>query len=284
MTTTFNYQEAFSRNIGLLSPKEQARLRTYTIAIAGMGGVGGIHLISLVRQGFEKFKIADFDSFELKNFNRQYGSRLDTIDRSKAEVMREEVLKINPQCTVEIFPEGVTVQNIDSFLEGVDLAVDGIDAFAVDDRRLLINAALKKHIPAISAGPIGFGTAFLIFMPGGPNYDQYFCVTDGMSYQDKLISFVVGLVPQFLQRTYMRGTNLKEKRGPSSVGAVNLCAGVVTIYALKILLQKGSVRAVPYYHQFDVMRERYVSRRLWFGNANPIQRLKMKLARHLTKD
>ena len=77
----FNRDEAFTRNIGLLTIEEQERLRDFTIAIPGMGGVGGANLISLVRQGFEKFRIADLDVYELKNFNRQYGARIDTLDK-----------------------------------------------------------------------------------------------------------------------------------------------------------------------------------------------------------
>lgn len=281
---TFNYNEAFSRNIGLLTEAEQEKLRGFTIAIPGMGGVGGTHLISLVRQGFEKFKISDFDEYEFKNFNRQYGARLDTVGRAKADVMKEEALKINPNCSIEVYREGVSEENIDRFLAGVDLSIDALDAFQIDVRRLFINKSVEKNIPVMTAGPIGFGTAFLIFMPGGPNFDDYFAVNDGMSYQDRLISFFVGLVPSLLQRSYMKGTNLEDKRGPSSIGAINLCAGVITINALKILLNKGEVKAVPYYHQFDVMKNKYAMKRLWFGNRNPVQKIKMMLAKYLVKD
>lgn len=280
----FNYKEAFSRNIGLLTEEEQERLKTFTVAIPGMGGVGGTYLISLVRQGFEKFKIADLDSFELKNFNRQYGARLDTIGREKAEVMREEALRINPNCTIELFPKGIDGKNIGEFLAGVDLAIDSIDAFEFEVRRMFINTSLLKDIPVITAGPIGFSTGFLIFLPGGPTFDEYFAIKDTLSYKGKIISFVVGLVPQMLQRTYMKKTNIEERRGPSSVGAINLCAGVTTIYALKILLGKGRVHGVPYYHQFDVMREKYVRGKLRFGNRGPLQRLKLRLAQKLVHD
>ncbi len=95
-TPLYSYDEAYSRNEGLLTLEEQQKLRDFTIVIPGMGGVGGSHLITLVRQGFEKFRIADFDVFEVKNFNRQYGARLDTIWRNKTEVMKEEALKFNP--------------------------------------------------------------------------------------------------------------------------------------------------------------------------------------------
>lgn len=282
--STFDYATAFSRNIGLLTEAEQERLRTFTIAIPGMGGGGGANFIALVRQGFEKFKIADLDSYELKNFNRQYGARMDTIGRKKAEIMRDEALKINPECQIEIFEAGIDEGNIDAFLSGVDLAVDALDAFVVDTRRLFFNTSLKKDIPVITAGPIGFGSAFLIFLPGGPTFDEYFAISDRMTYDEKLVAFFVGLAPKLLQRPYMRRVNLGEKRGPSSIGSINIGAGIVAIYALKVLLKKGVVKAVPYYHQFDVMRDRYVSGRLWFGNRNPIQQLKMRLAKYLARD
>lgn len=280
---SFSYEDAFSRNQGLITPEEQERIRHFTVAIPGMGGVGGAHLISCVRQGFEKFKIADFDTYELKNFNRQYGARLDTIGRSKVEVMREAALGINPQCSFETYTE-ITKENIDAFLHGVDLVIDSLDAFQIEARRLLFMEAHARKIPVITAGPIGFGTAFLIFMPGGPSFDRYFDIHDRMTTDAKLVAFFVGLVPSLLQRSYMRGTSIKERKGPSSIGSINLCAGVAGIYALKILLKKGKVRAVPYYHQYDVMQERYVCRKLRWGNRGLFQRLKIHLAQYLTHD
>lgn len=280
----FEYNVAFSRNIGLLTEEEQVKVRAAKIAIPGMGGGGGSNFIALVRQGFERFNISDMDVYELKNFNRQYGARLDTIGRSKVEVMKEEALKINPYCQIEIFPEGISPTNINAFLAGVSISVDALDAFAVEERRMFYNESLARNIPVVTAGPIGFGSAFLIFKPGGPNFDEYFCVSDNLTYDEKILRFMIGLVPSLLQRTYMRRTNLKEKRGPSSIASINIGAGIVVIYVLKILLNKGTVKAVPYYHQFDVMRERYVSKRLWFNNNNPLQRIKLLVARFLVTD
>src|SRR3989344_768152 len=277
MPPTFSYDEAFQRNIGLLTKEEQEVIRSKTIAIPGMGGVGGIPLTSLVRQVFEKFKIADPDVFEMKNFNRQAGANMATLGRKKVEVMKEMALQINPNCKIETTEDRVHDQNLTAFLQGVDLVIDGIDAFEVEARRAVYNRALELGIPVITAGPIGFRTAFLIFLPGGPNFDEYFAVNDKTPYLQKMISFLIGVTPALLQRTYMKKVSLKEKRGPSSSGSVDLCAGVMTIYALKVLLNKGPIKAVPYYHQFDVMRDKYVVKRLWFGNRNPLQKLKMKL-------
>ena len=70
----FDYHEAFSRNLGWVTEAEQETLRNKRIAIAGMGGVGGSHLLTLTRLGIGAFNLADFDQFELANFNRQAGA------------------------------------------------------------------------------------------------------------------------------------------------------------------------------------------------------------------
>src|ERR1700689_1281247 len=83
----FSYAEAFDRNLGWFTDYEQQALRTKTIAIAGMGGVGGLHLLTLARLGIANFKIADLDSFETANFNRQIGATVSTLNHAKVEVL-----------------------------------------------------------------------------------------------------------------------------------------------------------------------------------------------------
>ena len=68
---SFDYATAFSRNIGWVSVEEQARLRAKRVAIAGLGGVGGLHLLTLARLGVGAFNLAELDRFELANFNRR---------------------------------------------------------------------------------------------------------------------------------------------------------------------------------------------------------------------
>mgnify|MGYP002137541986 FL=1 len=103
----FRYEEAFSRNIGWVTEAEQAALRGKRIAIAGAGGVGGVHLLTLARLGVGAFTIADMDRFDLVNFNRQAGAMMSTLDRPKVEVMAEMARDINPELDIRIFPDGV---------------------------------------------------------------------------------------------------------------------------------------------------------------------------------
>src|ERR1700710_1789821 len=105
--TTFSYEEAFDRNIGWLTEWEEAALRGKRVAIAGMGGVGGVHLLTLARLGIGAFNLADFDTFDLANFNRQVGASMDTVGRPKLEVMAQMALSINPELRIRRFPEGI---------------------------------------------------------------------------------------------------------------------------------------------------------------------------------
>lgn len=277
----FNYEKVFSRNIGLLSNEEQQALRGFRIGLVGQGGVGSAHLLTAVRQGFERFRIIDPDKIEDVNFQRHWGASTKTQGKKKVHVMKQMALDINPECQIESFAKPLTVEGVPDFLDKIDLVIDGVDFFEIVLRREVFNRALERGIPVITAGPIGFGSAFLIFLPGGPDFDAYFGVNDRSSYEEMLLSFALGLTPSLLQTSYMHNVSIKEKHGPSSVTSVNLCAGIAVHYALRILLKKGSVKAVPYYHQFDMMKDRYIVRRRMFDYLPFVKGLKIKIAMHM---
>jgi len=71
--------------------------------------------------------------------------------------------------------------------------------------------------------------------------------------------------------------DLANHRGPSTGMACEICAGVTGVEALKILLDRGNVKAAPWFHQFDAYTGRFVSRRLPGGSRHIGQRLKRKL-------
>jgi molybdopterin/thiamine biosynthesis adenylyltransferase len=272
----FSYDEAFSRNLGWLTAWEQEALRRKRIAIAGMGGVGGIHLLTLARLGIGAFHIADFDRFELANFNRQVGASRPTLGQPKATVLADMARDINPEIDLRVFAEGVTPDNLGAFLDGVDVFIDGLDFFTLEIRARVFAACAERGIPAITAAPIGMGTAFLTFMPGGMSFEEYFRLV-GRSAEDQRINFLIGLTPRTLQRPYLMDfwrLDLSGQRGPSTAAACQLCAGVAAVEAVKILLERGRVRAAPFYHQFDAYRGKWTIGWMPGGNANPVQRVR----------
>ena len=278
----FDYDAAFSRNIGWVTEAEQKRLRQARVAIGGLGGVGGVHLLTLARLGIGKFTIADFDVFDIVNFNRQVGATMSSLERPKLDVLAEMVRDINPEVDLRLFPAGVQTDSLDAFLDGVDVYVDGLDFFAFAARRMTFAACEKRGIPVVTAAPLGLGTALLVFGPGGMSYEDYFGFEECRNELDMAIHFLVGLSPAMLQRGYvadMSRIDLKQRKGPSSIGACQLCAGVAAIETLKLLLGRKEIRLAPWGSQFDAYRMRYVHTWRPMGYKNPIQRLMRMLVR-----
>ena len=278
---TFDYTTAFSRNIGWITRQEQESLKNKCIAIAGLGGVGGSHLITLTRLGIGKFNISDFDKFELPNFNRQAGASVSHLDRFKTEVMAEMALDINPELELTKFPNGVTADNLAEFFTGVDLYVDGLDFFAFEAREMVFAYCAEHGIPAITAAPLGMGTALLNFLPGQMSFEQYFQLS-GKSETEKILHFLLGLSPAMLQRGYLveqSAVDFLNHKGPSTPMACELCAGVAGTQALKILLGRGKVLAAPWGLHFDAYTNKLAKTWRPGGNSNPIQRLGIMLAR-----
>jgi molybdopterin-synthase adenylyltransferase len=277
----FDYITAFSRNVGWVTEAEQLALRSKRVAVAGLGGVGGFHVLTLARLGIGAFNLADFDTFGVENFNRQAGATVSTIGRAKVDVICEAATAINPDLKVKTFPDGVSRGNLDEFLSGVDLYVDGLDFFAFDARRETFAACARLNIPAITSAPLGVGVAHLNFLPGQMSFEEYFRL-EGLSESEQALRFLLGLAPRMLQRSYLvdpTRVHLAERRGPSTIMACQLCSGVAAAEGLKILLGRGNVLAAPHGFQFDAYRGKLVKTWRPGGNRNPLQRLALRVAR-----
>lgn len=279
----FPYQEAFSRNLGLVSEEEQTVLQQSTAAVAGMGGMGGAHVLTLARLGIGRFIMADFDSFELVNFNRQVGANVKTVGLPKLEVMAERIREINPQVELILFDRAVTLENADQFLQQADVVLDGLDFFCFEHRRHLFNAARQVGLHVVSTGPIGFSAIMQIFSPNGMSFDRYFAVREGMTREEKLLSFLVGIAPGGTHLAYVNTDriNLEGGAGPSVGLAVQMAAGLAAGQVVKILLNRGPVPAVPYYFQVDAYTLQCKKGKVWWGNRNLIQRLKLWYVKRL---
>lgn len=271
----FSYDVAFSRNIGWVTEEEQAKLRATRVAVGGLGGVGGNHTLTLARLGIGAFTITDLDTFDWPNLNRQAGAMVSTMGLPKLDVMADQVRGINPSVDLRLMPNGLSPDNIDYFLEGANLYVDSLDIFSLDIRRKVFARCYELGIPAITAAPMGMGTALLVFMPGKMSFEEYFAL-DGYSFEDQILKFIVGVSPSMLQRHYLlnrESVNLFKKKVPSVSMGIELAAGVACSAALKVLLGRGDIRCAPKGLHFDAYQNRLIKTWRPFGNRNPMQQL-----------
>lgn len=279
----FEYEEAFSRNLGWITPQEQQRLQRARVAVAGMGGVGGVHVQALVRLGVGALSLTDFDSFELANFNRQAGAATSTIGHSKVEVMRDFALDVNPEIALRIFPDGLDENNLADYLQGADLLIDAIDFFANSLRPALYRAARERGIPVVCSAPLGAGASLICFQPGGISFDDYFGFADCDDIT-MAVRFMVGMSPRLPQRHYLAYPEIVDfvnHRVPSLGMACQLAAGMAVTTSMKLLLGRGGVKGAPHSYQFDAYLGRYY--RSWRpgGYRNPLQKLAERIV--LTK-
>lgn len=283
MTVAFEYGQAFSRNIGWITEQEQQVLRETRVAIAGMGGVGGSHLLTLTRLGIGRFSLSDFDRFGVENFNRQAGARLSSVGRPKLETLVEMALDINPHLDIRTFPQGIGAHNVDHFLSGASVYVDGLDFFAMDARRAVFSACHRLGVAATTAAPLGMGTAVLNFLPGKMSFEQYFRL-DGLPEAEQYLRFLVGLAPARIHQGYLMDpsrVSLQARSGPSTPMACELCAGVAATQVLKIVLKRGRLLAAPWGLQFDAYENRLATTWRPGGNRHPLQRLAIAVGRWL---
>jgi tRNA threonylcarbamoyladenosine dehydratase len=280
--SSFDYDSAYSRNIGWVTLAEQAQLRQARVAIAGLGGVGGTYALTLARLGIAHFSLADFDAFEVHNINRQAGALTSTFGQHKIDVIGQMVQDINPQAELRRFPQGVTAENMDEFLHGADVYLDGLDFFVLPTRRLVFERCRALGIPALTVAPIGMGAAFLYFDPKGMSFEDYFGL-QGHEPAEQYARFVAGLSPAMLSQGYLvvpEAVNFRAQRAPSTIMACDLCAGVMGSAVLKLLLGRGKLRAAPWGMHFDAYRQKLKCTWRPFGNANPLQWLLLKFIRH----
>ncbi len=281
MSELFNYDLAFSRNIGWVTDAEQQVLKRKRIAIAGLGGVGGEHLITLVRLGITKFNLSDFDEFGCENTNRQAGANVNTYNHKKLDTMVDMALAINPELEITTFPDGINADNTDDFLKDVDCYVDSLDFFALEARRRVFRLCSEKGIPATTAAPIGMGTAYLNFLPGKMTFEEYFQF-EGHTENEQYLKFFLGLTPAALQSAYLvdpTKLDLANKKGPSMPMGCKLAAGVAGAQVLKILLNRGDVLNVPWGLHFDAFQNKF--KKTWRpgGNGNLLQKVAFKIAK-----
>ncbi|MBE6753829.1 MAG: tRNA threonylcarbamoyladenosine dehydratase [Ruminococcaceae bacterium] len=141
--------EEFSRTAMLLGDDALERLMNSTVAVFGLGGVGGQCAEALCRAGVGHLLLVDGDAVSRSNINRQLLATQDTVGMRKTEAARQRLLSINPALEVQlrdVFYSADTADSVD--LSRCDCIVDAIDT--VTAKLLLIERAYALGVPVIS--------------------------------------------------------------------------------------------------------------------------------------
>lgn len=126
------------------------KLAKAKVIIYGIGGVGSFTVEALARAGIGNLTLVDNDVISLTNINRQIHSNINTVGKSKIEVMKTRILEINPEAKVEIYnPKEMEIQEELLIDTTYNYVVDAVDTVSTKIR--IIETAKKQNIKVISA-------------------------------------------------------------------------------------------------------------------------------------
>jgi molybdopterin/thiamine biosynthesis adenylyltransferase/nitroreductase len=134
------------RNRNKLTREEQARQRRLRIGVVGLSAGHSIAHVLAMEGLAGEIRVADFDTLELSNLNRIPASVLD-LGVNKAVVAARRIGEIDPYLRVLTIPEGITPENLGSFLDGLDLVIEECDS--LDVKLLVREAARERRIPVL---------------------------------------------------------------------------------------------------------------------------------------
>ena len=140
----------FSRTEQLIGKEALEILKTSTVAVFGIGGVGGYVVEALARSGVGHFVLIDNDTINVTNINRQIIALHSTIGLKKVEVMKARLIDINPEIITETYDCFYNEENSDNFeYSKYNYIVDAIDS--VKSKILLIETAINNGVKIISS-------------------------------------------------------------------------------------------------------------------------------------
>jgi molybdopterin/thiamine biosynthesis adenylyltransferase len=262
------YKAIFCRNIGFFTESEQDKLRQSAIAVAGMGGVGGLLAERLVRLGVGQLKITDNGTFEESNLNRQFASSMTNLDQNKAEVVLAQIKDINPQAQIHCSNTGITTENDASlFVSDCDLVIDEMDYVAFKQSILLQRAARDRGTYYLFSSAIGFGALVVIFDPQGLTLEEYNKLPPGVDLNDaeKLkvpLDRSVPIIPSYAAALATAATVEKIAAGVQAAPTTSIGAGLASILAaneaINIILNKGDIVKAPGYIYIDLFDRQLV--------------------------
>lgn len=143
-------EETWTSRTELLIGKEGIeKLKEAKVIVYGIGGVGSFVVEGLVRSGIGHIVLVDNDVVSISNLNRQIHANHETIGKKKIEVMKQRILKVNPQLKVDIYMAQEIEQGEENLIDtSFSYVIDAVDT--VKTKIKLIEKANQMQVPILS--------------------------------------------------------------------------------------------------------------------------------------
>lgn len=264
-TNIWTYDEAFDRNIGLLTADQQETLRNSSVAVFGLGGVGGVIAELLIRCGIGHLKMVDNDRFEPTNLNRQIFAFNQTIGKWKVDAAKEILLGINPSAHIHSFKD-IGTDNIDQILGGCSVAVLAIDK--IEPCLIISRKARENKVALVEGWAIPYGNV-RVYTDETPTLEEVYRLPSlgrpletlsPEEFQKMDVQLLMSLASlEGIDRFYPPEVvkEIMEKgRITSFAPMVWLTSVLMSLEVIKILLDWGTISYAPNYALYDPFQHR----------------------------
>jgi molybdopterin/thiamine biosynthesis adenylyltransferase len=155
----------YLRSFAEFTAEDQVRLLAARVALVGLGGLGGLVLEGLARMGLGRIRVADGDTFEESNLNRQVLATAANLGRGKAETALARAAEANRAVELEAWPQSLDETSVEGFFSDAAVVVDALGGpgFRQDLRR----AAARAGLPLVTAAVAGSTGLVAVVRPGG---------------------------------------------------------------------------------------------------------------------
>lgn len=190
----------YSRHTSLeqIGESGQALIRASHVLIVGLGGLGSPAAMYLAAAGVGRLTLADFDTVEVSNLQRQIAHTTDRVGQLKTDSAKQACLDINPECRIDTLDYALDADDLDELLAACMVVLDCSDNFPT---RFAVNAAcVKQAVPLVSGAAIRFDGQISVYdsrQSDAPCYRCLYSDTDGATdscAQAGILGPVVGMV------------------------------------------------------------------------------------------
>ena len=152
----------------------QLRLKGSRVLIVGLGGLGSPVALYLAAAGVGELHLADFDSVDLSNLQRQIAHDTASIGQSKVDSALARLAALNPDIALRAHRQALDADSLAAALAAVDLVLDCSDNFAT---REAVNAAcVAARRPLVSGAAIRLEGQLSVFDPRREDSPCYHCL------------------------------------------------------------------------------------------------------------
>lgn len=142
---------------------DQEKLKSASVLIAGVGGLGSIIALYLAAAGVGRIHLVDGDRVERSDLNRQVLYAENSLGQLKVEAAKRRLTTLNSEIAIDVSAENITLENIHRLARGCDLLVDGLDN--MDARAILNRESVRRQIPYVYGAVRGWEGVVGLFHP-----------------------------------------------------------------------------------------------------------------------